>query len=232
MRYWRARHIMKSDQSIYTNNLSLHCHDLGADRGDVPIFRDMNLHLQAGEVLQIFGGNGTGKSTLLTILAGLLSPTIGRASWKSGETSLLVQQVRNQLSFLGHKLAMKSALTATENLQFWADMAGLTVAQSAKAGFPIIEKVLAAMEVADLAQQKISHMSAGQQKRIALARVLMLNKPVWLLDEPTANLDAAGQLLVLRLIEAHVKKGGMVIIATHHPLDVFSTRIRLERAER
>jgi len=198
--------------------LRLSVNDLACERGGRRIFEGVSFTLQSGEALVITGRNGAGKSTLLELLAGRLTPTGGRILWEGeGERTL-----PESLHYVGHRDALKSALTAQENLDFARDFLG-NPAFSAR-------EALEAVGLAHAARLPVGYLSAGQRHRVALARLLVAHRPLWLLDEPTSALDAASQETLRRLLENHRAKGGLIAATTHSPLFLSQPKeIRIER---
>lgn len=186
---------------------SLHIRDLSCRRGERLLFSAINCILTPGDALVITGPNGAGKSSLLRIIAGLLEPADGTVSL-GGETDASERSAASHS--LAHKDGLKPALTARESLawtQALLGTAGLTVDQA-----------LEQTGIVHIAALPTAYLSAGQKRRIGLARLLCSPRPLWLLDEPTAALDADGQALLDRLVAGHRAAGGIVIAATHQPL--------------
>ncbi|HEY8595896.1 MAG TPA: heme ABC exporter ATP-binding protein CcmA [Devosiaceae bacterium] len=178
--------------------------DLACRRGEREIFTGLSFTANPGEIVLLRGPNGAGKSTLLLALCGFLTPAAGRIDWQGGDPE---RDFGEDLHFIGHLSAIKPSLTLAENLEFWADMLG-----------GMRERVASALDLAGLgglADYPASVLSAGQSRRLALARLLVAPRPVWLLDEPTAALDSAGDRWVASLIDEHVANGGIAIAATH-----------------
>ena len=176
----------------------LEVEDLTCLRGGVPVLAGVNFALAPGEVLLLRGPNGAGKTTLLRSLAGLQPPAAGR-----------IRHPEESIAYAAHADGLKATLSAEENLSFWAavhdapDRAG---------------KVRAALEffgLSALARRPAQNLSAGQKRRLGLARLLVVNRPLWLLDEPTVSLDAASTATFLRALARHVQAGGAAVIATH-----------------
>lgn len=171
------------------------------------MIRGLDFEVGPGEILLLRGSNGAGKTTLLLTLAGIVRPESG---------SIAIAAVGGeavdgaQLHLLPHLPAAKARLTVGENLEFWADMNGGDRA--------LIAPSLQAVGLAHIETLAAGHLSAGQTRRLSLARLLVADRPVWLMDEPTAALDREGELLVGRLIDAHLLRGGLVVAATHHDL--------------
>ncbi|MGH7050267.1 MAG: heme ABC exporter ATP-binding protein CcmA [Acetobacteraceae bacterium] len=178
--------------------------ELAAIRGERLVFRDLSFVLGPGEALAVRGPNGSGKSTLLRILAGLMRPAAGRLLWQGEDVHEDPPAHGQHLAYLGHQDAVKPALTAAENLRFAARLSGGSVDQA-----------LAAAGLAALAELPVRLFSAGQKRRLAIARLALGRAPLWLLDEPSNGLDAAAGEGLGRLIEAHRARGGMIIAASH-----------------
>ena len=185
---------------------------LSAKRGEDLIFQDISFEIASGEALVVKGANGSGKSTLLRVLAGLLPAHSGAAKLLAAAHP--VERVGEAAHYLGHRNAMKRELTVEENLSFWqsffGDFAGGT-------GLPVIEAV-EAVGLGGIAHLPFGYLSAGQQRRMAMAKLLVSWRPVWILDEPTAALDAAAETMFAGLVTAHLARGGIAIAATHQPL--------------
>jgi len=177
------------------------------------VLRGVSFQLAAGHCLQVLGINGAGKSTLLRALSGLLPVEEGSVLWRGTDTRLDRHAFHAQLAWMGHGAALKGDLTARENLRY---SAGLRRALSAAA----IDAALGRVGIAAPDPRLARQMSAGQQRRVALARVLLLACPVWMLDEPTANLDAAGQAFFALMLTEHLERGGVAVVATHQALGI------------
>ncbi|HUC17177.1 MAG TPA: heme ABC exporter ATP-binding protein CcmA [Acetobacteraceae bacterium] len=187
----------------------LRAEGLAAIRADRLVFRDLFFTLGPGGAIIVRGPNGAGKSTLLRLIAGLLPPAAGQLRWQ-GENALLDLPLHaRRIAYLGHQDAIKTALTATENLRFAASGSGGRIADA-----------LAALDLAPLADLPARLFSAGQKRRLALARIVLSNAPLWLLDEPTNALDGAAATRLASLIAAHRVAGGLVIIASHAELSL------------
>jgi heme exporter protein A len=191
--------------------------DLACRRSGRLIFDHLSFTLGSGEALVVTGRNGAGKSSLLTILAGRLRPEHGSVQVEgAGERTL-----PECLHLVGHRDGLKTALTARENLDFAQRLLGS----------PALS-VLEALEVVGLghaAALPVAYLSAGQRRRVALARLLVARRPLWLLDEPTAALDTASQGMLLGLMRAHLAAEGSIIVATHQALDLPARELRIER---
>ena len=196
---------------------------LCAARGGAVIVGPLDATLMAGEALLVTGANGAGKSTLLRTLAGLLPPaagtlTIEGATAADGEHARCLSEAAH---FLGHRNAMKPTLSVGANLRFWQGFLGAPGLS--------VEAALEAVGLPGVADMPFAYLSAGQQRRAAIAKLLAVRRPVWILDEPTAALDSASQALFADLLAAHLAGGGMVIAATHQPLGPGMRELRLER---
>ncbi|MBY5401296.1 heme ABC exporter ATP-binding protein CcmA [Rhizobium sp. WSM1274] len=187
--------------------------NLAARRGEDLIFVNISFHLAAGEALVLTGKNGSGKSTLLRVVAGLLRPEKGTVIFHD-EGSPGGRHPGEVSHYLGHRNAMKDELTVAENLGFWRAFLG----SSGSAAALSIEDATDAVGLSGITHLPFGYLSAGQQRRIAFAKLLVSHLPVWILDEPTAALDASADRLLADLIGAHQTKGGIVLAATHQPL--------------
>jgi heme exporter protein A len=186
--------------------LRLSVENLACERGERRIFEGVSFALEPGDTLTVLGRNGAGKSSLLDILAGRLAPADGRiVLGDAGERTL-----PESLHYVAHRDALKGALTAGENLAFAREFLGERALSPADA--------LAEIGLAHALHLPVAYLSAGQRRRVALARLLVAQRPLWLLDEPSAALDAASQSNLRRLIETHRTGGGIVIATTHVPL--------------
>ena len=175
-------------------------------RGERPVFSGVSFRLEPGGALALVGPNGSGKSSLLRILAGLLKRAGGTLAWDGESLDEDWPAHRARLHYVGHLDAVKPTLTVAENLNDWARFRGAARAESG---------ALEALGIEGLADVPGRYLSAGQRRRLALARVLATPAPLWLLDEPTVTLDAEAAARVATKIAAHRADGGMVIVATH-----------------
>jgi heme exporter protein A len=178
--------------------------DLACIRGGRQVFSGISFAIQAGEALVITGPNGAGKSTLLRLLAGLLRPLAGALAFEGGDPELTLPE---QAHYLGHQDALKPALSVTENLDFWVRFLG---GQSVDLTTP-----LANVGLAGIAGLPAAYLSAGQRRRLSIARLIAVKRPIWLLDEPTAALDVAAQAMLADLMRAHLAGGGLIVAAVH-----------------
>jgi heme exporter protein A len=184
------------------SSLVLTVENLAAARGLRVLFEGVNLKIGGGEILELRGPNGSGKSTLLRILAGLTRQM-------AGEVRLVRDNDESPRHYLGHADAIKPGETAAEQALFWARFFG----RSDQAAFEALER----MGLASRAEVPGRGLSAGQKRRLALARLLIDPRPVWLLDEPVAALDTQGRTLVDGLVADHVAQGGLIVAAMHGP---------------
>jgi heme exporter protein A len=188
--------------------------DLACRRGERVVFVGVSFRLAAGGALVLTGANGSGKSSLLRLVAGLLPPAAGRLSWGAAPVADDPLGHRLRLHYLGHLDALKPAMTPREMLSFWAALRGSRLARSA----PALDEALAAFNLAAIADWPCRWLSAGQRRRAALARLVVAPAPLWLLDEPTSALDGDSQAELEQAIAAHRAIGGMVMLATHMPI--------------
>lgn len=187
---------------------SLRAVGLTVRRGERTLFRELDLTIAPGEVLMLRGPNGVGKSTLLMTLAGIVRPEAGLVAYPAGiEGSPLAA-----MHVLTYQHGLKGRLTVRENLAFWRSVNG--------ADGIAVEAALEATGVGGLAGLEAGYLSSGQLRRLALARLLVSKRPIWLLDEPSAALDAEGDQLLGKLIEDHRAGGGITVAATHHDLAI------------
>ena len=180
-------------------------------RGEKHLLRGVSFSLAAGELLQLVGPNGVGKTSLLRAACGLLPIESGDILWRGQTIERVRDDFHTNVGYLAHTNALKGDLTAQENLHF--ELA-LRVPVSASA----ITEQLNALGIGHCAQLPARVLSAGQRRRLALARVLLGKSPLWILDEPTTNLDAAGIALIEQLLSQHLQTGGAVLTAAHHGL--------------
>jgi heme exporter protein A len=177
------------------------------------VFEDVSFAIDSGEALIVTGPNGAGKSTLLRVLAGFLRPAGGRITLEGGSDQMSLAE---QAHYVGHHDAVKPALTLAETLRFWAAMLGGPAAAASAA--------LEAVELGHLSDLPAGTLSAGQRRRLALARLVAIPRPIWLLDEPTTAIDAASEERLLALLRGHLAGGGLVVAATHAPLSLAQAR--------
>jgi heme exporter protein A len=193
--------------------------NLGCVRGSRAVFRNVNFNLASGQALAVLGPNGAGKSSLLRILAGLLRADSGRLDLEGGDVELTIPE---QAHYLGHQDALKPALSVAENLMFWAGYLGDGDAQPAEA--------LEAVGLAAIPDLPAGYLSAGQRRRLSIARLIAVRRPIWLLDEAAAALDQAAQARLVDLMRTHLSGGGLILAATHAPLGLDAQELRLGAA--
>lgn len=181
------------------------------------MFKDLSFALGSGEILSVTGPNGAGKSTLLRALAGLLPLASGTLSVTPAEGFTLAEEAH----YVGHADALKTLLTVSENLAFLG-----ALLDTGRGGMGISE-ALAEFGLLHAAHLPAAYLSAGQKRRVALARLLLARRPVWLLDEPMTALDTASQARMTHIMKAHLEKGGLIIAATHAPIDLKGPALRL-----
>jgi heme exporter protein A len=195
---------------------------LACRRGHKAIFSGIGFSVGGGDALLLLGPNGAGKSSLLRIIAGLLRPTAGQIVLEGADQE---RTIAEQAHYLGHQDALKPSLSIAENLRFWMQFLG------AEPGLAPPE-ALAAVGLIELADLPAGYLSAGQRRRLSLARLLCAKRPIWLLDEPSSALDANGQERLLSVMHAHLGEGGILLAATHAPLGLAHPQVlRLGPAE-
>ncbi|OOS00225.1 heme ABC transporter ATP-binding protein CcmA [Haemophilus paracuniculus] len=191
----------------------LQLNDIACQRGDKLLFQGLNATWQAGSFVQIEGHNGIGKTSLLRILAGLARPLAGDVSWNGLAIHKNREEYHHNLLYLGHQAGIKPELTAWENLRFYQQ-----ISQSEQ-GDEILWQSLEKVGLIGREDLPASQLSAGQQKRIALARLWISKAPLWILDEPFTAIDKTGVKLLTALFESHAKQGGIVILTSHQEIE-------------
>ena len=193
--------------------MQLKAEELTCNRGGREVFRGLSFSLSTGEAMVVTGRNGAGKSSLLRMIAGLVRIAAGRLALEGGEADTPLAE---QAHYLGHLDAMKPSLSVEENLQFWAEFLGV----SGRA----VEPALEAVDLAPLAGLPAAYLSAGQRRRLSIARLVAVPRPIWLLDEPTSALDVPSQKKLAELMRGHLAGGGMIIAAAHGPIGLERAR--------
>ncbi len=197
-------------ESGFATEAELVAEGLACRRGERLVFTGLDCRLPAGGALLLRGSNGSGKSSLLRLFATLLAPEAGRLLWGGAPVMRDAARYRAQIHYVGHLDATKPALTPREMLRFWAALRGNAT--------PAIEPALAAFALGAVADRPCRWLSAGQRRRLALARLVAAPAPIWLLDEPNAALDGDGEARLATLVAEHRTAGGRVAIATHQPI--------------
>jgi len=185
-------------------------------RGGREVFAGLDFEAASGEAVAVVGRNGSGKTSLLRLIAGLLIPAGGTIALDGGDAELTLPE---QCHYLGHRDALKLALSVAENLSFWADFLGGERLDA--------HESLATVGLDHATHLPAAFLSAGQRRRLSLARLLTVRRPVWLLDEPTTALDVAGQDMFGALMRDHLARGGLIIAATHMALGIESRELRI-----
>jgi heme exporter protein A len=188
-------------------------------RGDRHVLRGVHFSLTRGECLQVTGANGTGKTSLLRTLCGLMYPEEGRVLWGGTDVRKDLAAFHADLAYIGHEPPLKVDLTARENLRYW-----IGVRRRVSRGE--LDDALQRVGADHWRDRPVRTLSAGQKRRVALAGLALMAVPLWLLDEPTTNLDTEGQHLVGSLIEEHLSHGGLAVAAIHHELSVSAANLR------
>ena len=202
--------------------------DLACHRGGRDVFTGVNFSVGSGELLTVTGRNGAGKSSLLRTIVGLVGTANGKLTLEDGDPELTIAE---QSHYLGHHDAVKPSLSVGENLRFWAGFLGGMRATSWATSAPGTgcgcAAPLDAVGLGPLAGLPAAYLSAGQRRRLAIARLLAVKRPIWLLDEPTASLDAASQSRLAAFMRDHLAEGGLILAATHAELGLSSRELRL-----
>jgi len=213
---------------------SLTAEKLTVQRGSRRLVEGLSFTVRAGQALALEGANGAGKTSLLRLIAGFLPAAAGTVTLTEGATEISEPEERGKyVGWLGHHDALKASFTVAEQLAFFGKLHGRPLRHAARDTSPVTtgeESVGALLEQVGLTRQAelpCRYLSAGQRRRLALARLLLTARPLWLLDEPFAALDTAGKALVARLIALHCGQGGMVIAATHDPLGLGNEVLKL-----
>jgi len=196
------------------NGIGLSCR-----RGERDVFAGVNFAVEAGAALTISGRNGAGKSSLLRMVVGLLPIAAGRLTLECGDPELSLAE---QAHYLGHQDALKGSLSVAENLRFWAGFFGV---QSSD-----VSTSLETVGLGGLAGLPAAYLSAGQRRRLSIARLIAAPRPIWILDEPTSTLDAAAQARLAELMQAHLAEGGLILAASHGPIGLAGAQeLRLDQ---
>lgn len=199
--------------------MRLTAHALTCQRGGRIVFAGLSFSIGAGEAVQVTGPNGAGKSSLLRLVAGLVRIESGRLELEGGDPEASLGE---HCHYCGHQDAFKGSLTVAENLAFWTGYLG--------GGGETAEVAMERLGIGHLAALPAGYLSAGQRRRLALARLLTVARPIWLLDEPTAALDVASQKVLAGIMAGHVAAGGLLLAATHGPLGLPTRELAIGRA--
>ncbi len=195
--------------------MRLEASGLACVRGGREVFTGLGFAVEGGDALLVTGRNGSGKSSLLRMIAGLVRIAGGRLDCSGGDPERTVPE---QAHYLGHQDALKPSLTVAENLAFWNRYLGGGEAPQEP------QEALAAVGLAPLAGLPAAYLSAGQRRRLSIARLIVLKRPLWLLDEPTSALDSDAQQVLAALMRQHLTGGGLIVAATHGPIGLDGAR--------
>jgi heme exporter protein A len=198
----------------------LEARDLAARRGHARLFSGVGFRVDRGQVLIVTGANGTGKTTLLRMLAGFSVPDHGEIRWDGEAMAPFDPRLRAAIAFAGHAPALKDELTAEENLASLTALAGETVSNAD------LRRALADVALERKRALPARVLSQGQRRRIGLARLALLRRRLWVLDEPVTALDAAGTALLADMVRRHLEAGGVAVAATHAPLGLPDARVQ------
>lgn len=191
---------------------SLSGRDLCLLRGDRCLFQQLGFVLHSGELLFVEGPNGSGKTSLLRGIVGLLDFETGQVTWDGQPVTDAYQAFRSNLVWLSHRVGFKGELNLIENLQFEASLRASSMGN--------LQTIIRRLGLHRLTDLPFRYLSAGQQRRVALARMLLSDAPLWMMDEPFTNLDKAGQALVAELLAEHLDNGGLCVAASHQAVDI------------
>ncbi len=177
-------------------------------RGETRLFRDLSFELQPGQTALVTGANGSGKTSLLRVLAGLAAPAAGRVDWSGTAVDRLAPETRAEIAYQGHLDGLKKELTVVENLEFCREFWN---------GRSAIEPLLEQLRLSPCRHREIRRLSAGQRRRVALGCIRLKPAKLWLLDEPLTNLDSKGVAVVRQWLEEHAEAGGLAVVSSHDP---------------
>jgi len=192
----------------------LKVHDLECVRGDHRLFTGINFELEPGKLMHLRGANGSGKTTLIRALCGLLAPMQGKILWNGEPIHKNRDEYFAHMTYLGHLSGIKGDLTAFENIQSFGELSGQRLSE------PCVSEALFSLGLAARAELPTRVLSQGQKKRVALARLLVLKRKLWILDEPFVALDVDAVGLLQKIIGEHVNDGGMVVLTTHQEVEI------------
>lgn len=197
----------------HTETKLLEIKQLGFWRNETCIFKNIDIELGQGELLQIDGANGSGKSTLLRVLAGLLQAESGTIHWQQQDAFADSSDYQQELIYIGHKNAIKDELTPVENLNYIQRLKHKQTGTTA-------EQALQTFNLGHYTDTPVRQLSAGQKRKVSLARLMLMQTKIWLLDEPFTALDHSGKEILEQIIKQHLQLGGLVLFATHQAIDL------------
>ena len=204
---------------MINNEVGLQVKSLSCERGYRELFNDLNFELFPGEILHIKGENGTGKTSLLRIIAGLALPVSGQISFAGYDCRKYRSEYNEQLAFMGHKLGIKLELSPIENIQSYCNLGNVCTHQEI---IDVLEKV----GLYGFEEMYCNQLSAGQKRRVALAQAILSKTKLWILDEPFTSLDVNGVEFFLKIIQQHVEQGGMLLLTTHQEVNLRNCTIK------
>jgi heme exporter protein A len=193
-------------------------------RGDIPLFAGLSFGVAPGQIMQVEGANGSGKTSLLRILAGLSPPNEGEVLWRGESIAKRRAAFFAEIAYLGHHLGLKAELSVAENLRLAFSLNGVRLSPGR------VEQALEQVGLADRLDLPVRALSAGQRQRVALARMAASDAALWILDEPFTALDADGIALVRGLLEAHAGRGGLAVLTSHQAVDLRGGLVKLALA--
>jgi heme exporter protein A len=205
--------------SLSAENAQLAVRNLHLWRGEKHLLKGVSFELRAGELLRVMGPNGVGKTSLLRCVSGLLPVESGDIEWRGRTNHAAFELLHGELAYLAHLNALKNDMTAHENLRY-----AIGLQRTVEPGE--IQRTLERLQIGHCAPLPVRALSAGQKRRVAIARVLLSKATLWILDEPVTNLDKAGVELIERCMDEHLRAGGMILAAAHQTLLEANARSR------